>query len=173
MGSSSQSSRSADRRRLSQGSAALPALGGVGIFASLVMSAIALVNSGTGATPSPTAKAAVQPTSPAVVLAVTIRPESKLGSDGKKHDAYSQTDFAVQVGRPLMLRIDNTDNQSHSITSTEAGVDIIASPGTHTYTLLVKKTGRFRWRCVMDCDTGAAGWAMTHPGYMAGYITAT
>lgn len=26
---------------------------------------------------------------------------------------------------------------------------------------------------VPTCDSGAAGWAMTHPGFMAGYITAT
>jgi membrane fusion protein, multidrug efflux system len=178
--------RSQDGRAHSQGSVALPALGGVGILASLVMSAIALVNSGSGATTSEIAATMTNPssasaavgsaaptTSQAGSLDVTIRAEYKLGSDGKKHDAYSQTDFAVQAGRPLTLRIDNTDNQPHSITSTQAGVDIIALPGTHTYSMLVKRAGRFWWRCVMGCDTGAAGWAMTHPGYMAGYITAT
>jgi hypothetical protein len=104
---------------------------------------------------------------------VAIRPESKLGPDGKKHDAYSQTEFAVKAGRPLTLRIDNTDAQPHSITSTAAGVEIIALPGTHDYSLLVTTPGRYRWRFMMVCDTGANGWAMTHAGYMSGYITAT
>ena len=99
--------------------------------------------------------------------------EWKLGPDGKKHDAYTTTEFAVKVGKPLTLRINNADSSPHSITSAQAGVDIIALPGTHDYTLLVNKRGRFSWRCVMNCDTGAAGWEMTHPGYMAGYITAS
>jgi membrane fusion protein, multidrug efflux system len=46
-------------------------------------------------------------------------------------------------------------------------------PGTHSYTLLVNKRGRFHWRCMIVCDSGAGGWAMTHVGYLSGYITAT
>jgi heme/copper-type cytochrome/quinol oxidase subunit 2 len=97
----------------------------------------------------------------------------KLGRDGKKHDAWTQTEFAVKAGRPLTLRIANADSSPHSLTSIEAGVNIIALPGIHTYTLLVHKRGRFHWRCMITCDTGAAGRAMTHPGYMSGYITAS
>src|SRR5262249_52405374 len=136
----------------------------------LLMSAIALANSGSGK--SPTADRPRASAGP-LVLDVAIRSESKLGPDGIKHDAYSRTEFAVKAGRPLSLRIDNTDTQPHSITSTAAGVDIIALPGTHNYSLFVKNPGRYRWRCMMMCDTGANGWAMTHVGYMSGYITAT
>jgi hypothetical protein len=149
----------------------LLALYGLGILAALLMSAIALANSRGGKTP--TGGRAQAAASRSRVLAVTIRPESKLGPDAKRHDAYSQTEFAVKAGRPLTLRIDNTDAQPHSITSTAAGVEIIALPGTHDYSLLVKNPGRYRWRCMMVCDTGADGWAMTHAGYMSGYITAT
>jgi len=42
-------------------------------------------------------------------------------------------------------------------------------PGTHTYTLLVKQPGTFLWFCTFVCDE----WAMEHPGYMSGYITAS
>jgi heme/copper-type cytochrome/quinol oxidase subunit 2 len=97
----------------------------------------------------------------------------KLGPDGKRHDAWTQTEFAVKVSKPLTLRIDNADSSPHSLTSSEAGVNIIVLPGIHTYTLVVHKRGRFHWRCMMTCDTGAAGWAMTHPGYMSGFITAS
>jgi hypothetical protein len=143
---------------------------GLGILAALLMSAIALANSRAGKSTEARAQASGAPSQ---VLDVAIRPESKLGPDGNKHDAYSQTEFAVKAGRPLTLRIDNTDAQPHSITSTAAGVEIIALPGTHDYSLLVKKPGRYRWRCMIVCDSGANGWAMTHAGYMSGFITAT
>jgi hypothetical protein len=156
---------------MERGRGALLALYGLGILAALLMSAIALADSGGPKTPN---EAAVQASAtPSHALDVTIRPESKLGPDGKKHDAYSRTEFAVKAGRPLTLRIDNTDAQPHSITSTAAGVQIIALPGTHEYSLLVKNPGRYPWRCMIVCDNGANGWAMTHAGYMSGYITAT
>ncbi len=160
---------------------ALPALTGLATVAALIMSGIALVNSSesngmtavrtAGAPPS--AQLGVAPEAPPHVVDVTIRPASKLGPDGKMHDAYSERDFAVRVRQPLTLRISNTDNQPHSITSTRSGVDIIAMPGTHSYTVLVKRAGRFTWRCLVMCDTGADGWAMTHAGYMSGFIPAT
>jgi hypothetical protein len=39
----------------------------------------------------------------------------------------------------------------------------------HTYTLLVRKAGRFQWLCMMPCDP----YSMAHDGYMRGYITAS
>jgi heme/copper-type cytochrome/quinol oxidase subunit 2 len=89
------------------------------------------------------------------------------------HDAFSKTNFAVKVGQPVKLQIDNTDEGTHSITAPVAGVNIAVLPGKHTYTLLVKKAGRFEWKCIIPCDDETNGWAMTHPGYMAGYITAS
>ena len=75
----------------------------------------------------------------------------------------------MRVGQPQELRIDNTDTMPHSITSPAAGVNIIVMPGTHTYTLLVKRAGTFLWFCTFLCDE----WAMQHPGFMMGYITAS
>ena len=115
------------------------------------------------------------PASSAVPTSVKLKviPSSKRGPDGKLHDAFTVTNFAVHVGQPVKLTIDNADNQPHSITAPAAGVSIVAKPGTHTYKLLVSKAGRFVWYCAYPCDSDAHGWAMTHPGFMSGYIVAS
>ena len=73
----------------------------------------------------------------------------------------------MHAGEPVKLVIDNTDNGPHSITSPAAGVNILVRPGTHTYTLLVNKTGVFNWFCDQPCDP----YSMAHLGYMRGTIT--
>jgi len=149
----------------------LKALAGVGIAAALVMSMVALVQSserGEARAASQAAAeqaAALPPVAKVVVLKVIA--EGKLGPEGEKHDEFTETEFSVRAGQPQELRIDNTDNVPHSITSPEAGVNIVVMPGVHTYTLLVKQQGRFLWFCTFRCDE----WAMEHPGYMSGYIT--
>ena len=106
------------------------------------------------------------------VVHVTIAGSSKKGPDGKMHDAFTVTNFVVDAGIPVKLVINDTDDQPHSISSPGAGISIIARPGTHTYTLIVSKIGHFFWYCAFPCDSDANGWAMKHPGYMSGYITA-
>lgn len=128
----------------------------------------------TGATSLASTKASTPPATPVPTsVKLKVLPSSKRGPDGKLHDAFTVTNFNVHVGQPVKLTIDNTDNQPHSITSPAAGVSIVAKPGTHTYTLLVSKTGRFLWYCAYPCDSDAHGWAMSHPGYMSGYIVAS
>lgn len=97
-----------------------------------------------------------------------VAPEWKMGPDGEKHDAYSQTNFTVKVGQPLRMTIDNRDDTAHSITSGEGGVNIVVQPGVHTYTLIVRHAGHFKWICAYPCDP----FAMDRAGYMGGYITA-
>ena len=172
-----------------KGKVALQALAGAGILAAVLMSMVALVQSGekheasVSASAKPaaatTAAGSAQPVAQSAPAAAT-KPVSlkiigsyKIAPDGKKHDAFTQTEFAVKVGQPVTLKIDNTDNAPHSITSTVAGVNIIAQPGVHTYTLVVSKAGKFEWYCMLPCDSDANGWAMQNPGYMSGYITAT
>jgi hypothetical protein len=157
----------------------LRALAGVGILAALVMSLVALINTSERQQASATPLSAVNQASaaspanassaPAAVVELKIVAEGKKGPEGKLHDNFTVTEFHVTVGQPVTLRIDNTDTVPHSITSPEAGVNIVASPGTHGYTLLVKTAGRFEWHCVFPCDP----WAMVHVGYMRGFITAT
>jgi uncharacterized cupredoxin-like copper-binding protein len=165
----------------------LRVLGGVGIFAALAISIIALfVASGKHTTtmtmPASTAPAAALPSgttpaapagAPTPTIALSVQGGNKKGPDGKLHDSFSKTNFAVKVGQPTRLRIDNKDSGSHSITAPGTGVSITVRPGLHTYTVVATNAGRFEWVCVIPCDSEAGGWAMTHPGYMAGYITAS
>lgn len=163
------------------GKVVLEWLAGAGIVAALLMSIVALVKSGEGKgspeavvtqTVTASAASAVAPVAPKVV-SVRVIGGYKLGPDKKKHDAFTVTNFAVKVGQPLTLEIDNTDDVAHSITAPVPGVNITVKPGTHTYTLLVKQAGKFQWYCIIPCDTDANGWAMQNAGYMSGYITAT
>ena len=98
---------------------------------------------------------------------MSVSPGIKPGPDGKLHDAFSVTSFEVRAGHPVKLVIDNTDNVPHSITSPTAGVNVVAKPGTHTYTLVVAKTGVFEWYCNYPCDP----YSMMHNGYMRGTLT--
>jgi hypothetical protein len=148
----------------------LRALAGAGILAALVMSVVALVR--TNATNTTTSAAALPTGAPSAltkVIELNVIASGKKGPDGKLHDDFTVTEFHVTVGQPLTLRIDNTDTVPHSITSPEAGVNIIVLPGTRDYTLLVKQAGKFEWHCVFPCDP----WSMAHVGYMRGFITAT
>jgi hypothetical protein len=165
------------------GKTVIEVFAGLGIFAALLMSIIALnkssehntvtVTSGTSLAATGSGAANTSAAVPAKVISLKIIPGWKLGPDKIKHDAYSQTEFAVKVGQTLELKIDNTDEGEHSITSPEIGVNIVVKPGVHTYQLVVKEKGKFSWFCVIPCDDTANGWAMQHAGYMSGYITAT
>lgn len=98
---------------------------------------------------------------------MSVSPGIKPGPDGKLHDAFSVTSLRVRAGHPVKLVIDNTDDTVHSITSPAAGVNVVVKPGSHTYTLLVTKTGVFQWYCKYPCDP----YSMMHDGYMRGSIT--
>jgi hypothetical protein len=148
----------------------LRALAGVGILAAVLMSTFALVQSSERQEARAASQAAAQAAAlPPVarVVSLSVIPGYKPGPEGEKHDAFTTTEFAVHAGQPQELRIDNTDDVPHSITAPEAGVNIVVMPGTHTYTLLVKHPGSYRWFCAFVCDE----WAMQHPGYMAGSIS--
>jgi hypothetical protein len=151
---------------------AAKALAGTAVLAALVMSTVALAHSGEREEARADSRYAVEPPvenlPPAKAVSLEIIPEDKPGPEGEKHDVFTTNEFVVVAGRPQELKIDNTDDVPHSITSPEAGVKIVAMPGTHTYTLLVHRAGRFIWYCAFPCDE----WAMHHPGYMMGYIIA-
>jgi plastocyanin len=173
-----------DDRVEKTGKTVLEILAGVGVFAALLMSIIALsqssehntvtVTSGTAlATSGAPGSVSAGASLPAKSISLKVIPTSKLGPDKVKHDVFTQTEYAVKVGQTLTLKIDNTDEGEHSITSPQIGVNIIVKPGVHTYQIVVREKGRFSWFCVIPCDSAANGWAMQHAGYMGGYITAT
>lgn len=151
----------------------LKALAGAGIAAAVLMSAVALIHSSErqearAASQAAAAARAVPEARVARQVSLSVIAEYKRGPEGEKHDAFTVTEFTVRVGHPQELRIDNTDTVPHSITAPAAGVNIVVMPGVHTYTLVVKRAGTFLWFCTFACDE----WAMAHPGYMSGYITA-
>ena len=148
---------------------ALSVLGALGIVLALIGADVALINGAQAAPPRPIVQvvkmsgtAAVEP-----VVYVSVTPGIKPAPDGKLHDAYSVTNFVVHAGKPIKLVINNTDDVPHSITSPEAGVNILVKPGSHAYTLLVPKSGKFHWYCMQPCDP----YSMSHMGYMQGTIT--
>lgn len=158
----------------------LKVLAGVGVGTALVLSTVALVIASTSdkttTVTMPAAMvppAAMQGAAPARTISLSVTGGNKKGPDGKLHDSFSKTDFAVKVGQPTRLRITNHDDAPHSITAPGTGVSITVLPGVHTYTMVATNAGRFTWHCVLPCDGGPMGWAMSHPGYMAGTITAT
>ena len=111
---------------------------------------------------------------------LTVLPGMKLGPDGKLHDAFSPADFTVTQGRPVSVTVYNYDNMPHSVTAPLLGLNatIVAStkkgvPAVTTFTFTAAKAGKFLWNCDLPCDDDANGWAMSHPGYMSGYITVT
>lgn len=151
----------------------LKALAGAGILAAVLMSAVALVQSSERREARAVSQAAAEQAAAlppvAKIVDLSVIPEYKPGPEGEKHDAFTVTEFTVRAGQPQQLRIDNTDSVPHSITAPGAGVNIVVMPGVHTYTLIVKHAGTFLWFCTFQCDE----WAMAHPGYMSGYITAS
>ena len=166
------------------GKIVLEVLAGLGILAALLMSIIALnqssehntvtITSGVAApTTGSTASGASSAKLPAKAISLEVIAGGRLGPDKIKHAYFTKTEFAVKVGQRLDLKIDNTDEGEHSITSPEIGVNIVVRPGIHTYQIVVKEKGRFSWFCVIPCDDTANGWAMQHAGYMGGFITAT
>lgn len=146
------------------------AMAAFGVVLALIAIDVVLINGAQAAPARPIVQVMKMSGAPAVlpVVYLTVSPGVKPGPDGKLHDAFSVTDFTVHVGRPMRLVINNTDTSPHSINAPDAGVNIVVRPGMHTYTLLVRRTGRFEWYCMMPCDP----FSMAHVGYMRGFITA-
>jgi malic enzyme len=172
-----------DRTVDKDGKIVLEWLAGAAVVAALLMSIIALNNSsehktvtvasGAGAAATSGAASGKAAAIPPKVISLKVVAGGKVGPDGKQHDTFTKTEYAVKVGQKLDLRIDNTDEGEHSITSPQIGVNLVIKPGVHTYEIVVKEKGRFSWFCLIPCDEDTNGWAMQHAGYMAGFITAT
>jgi plastocyanin len=163
-----------------KGKYVLEAVAGLGVLAAVLMSAVALIQSGQSSQGNAIAQAATKvaasaPAAPAAVetISTKVAPGWKLGPDGKKHDAFTNTEYNVKVGDTVKLTVDNTDEGEHSITSPAAGVNITIKPGVHTYTFVIHHAGRFQWFCMIPCDDDSHGWAMQNSGFMSGYITAS
>jgi uncharacterized cupredoxin-like copper-binding protein len=148
----------------------IAAMAAVGAVLALIAIDVVVINGAQAAPARPIVQVMKMSGAPAVlpVVYLTVSPGVKPGPDGKLHDAFSVTNFNVHAGQPVKLVINNTDTAPHSINAPTAGVNIVVRPGTHTYTLVVRRTGRFEWYCMMPCDP----YSMAHVGYMRGFITA-
>ncbi|HEX8975922.1 MAG TPA: hypothetical protein VF781_05360 [Solirubrobacteraceae bacterium] len=144
-------------------------LGAVAVVLVLIGTDVALVSGAQQPKPRPIVQVVKMSGAPAVqpIVYLTVAPEIKPGPDGKLHDAFTVTNFQVHAGQPIKLVINNADSVPHSINSPTAGVNIVAKPGVHSYSLVVSRTGSFEWYCMMPCDP----FSMATVGYMRGYIT--
>jgi len=112
---------------------------------------------------------------PLTILVKADDQHGRKGPDGKWHDAFLPADFRVPVGRMTTITIVNYDGSAHSMVSASLGLMVKipaakgSKPGRVTFTIKPKIAGKYDWWCGSPCDT----WAMTHDGYMRGYITAT
>ena len=97
---------------------------------------------------------------------------AKKGPDGKWHDAFLPANFKLRAGVKTRITIVNYDNGLHSLVSPSLNlnVKVPAAKGSKlgrvTFTVKPTKVGRYDWWCGEPCDP----WAMTHNGYMRGYI---
>jgi plastocyanin len=148
--------------------AGIVALAIVGTTVSIVANSVMRGGRSTGPMMSASAIASAGASSPQNI-SLSVIPGSKPGPKGEKYDSFSKANFAVKVGRPVQLTIDNKDDAVHSITATSAGVNVVVMPGVHTYTIVVHQAGHFKWVCAYPCDP----YSMATVGYMQGYITAT
>lgn len=126
-------------------------------------------------------KITVVPFNNAQYVDLTIKDGLQYASvDKQLHDSYSPADFSVQAGIPVELTVTNFDTGKHSITSPTLGINQVfdgatkeGKPTVSTYTFTPQTAGQYHWQCVIPCDGGPTGWAMSHEGYMNGTVTVT
>jgi plastocyanin len=122
------------------------------------------------------------------------------GPDGKGHDVFVPSTFAVKAGVPVVVTVVNYDEGAHSIVAAGLGLNVVIKPGiepkeaagkestaedigegvqpvTTTFTFTPAHKGVYRWYCGVPCDAGQNYWAMGQgyggpgkEGFMAGYI---
>lgn len=101
---------------------------------------------------------------------------AKKGPEGTWHDAFLPADFSVKPGALVRVTVYNYDEGAHSFTSSSLGTDVTIAAGSEsepavtTFTFRApEKAGNYSWLCMLPCDP----WAMSHDGYMRGYVTVT
>lgn len=100
----------------------------------------------------------------------------KMGSDGNWHDAFLPADLSVRAGSMVRVTVYNYDDMEHSFTAPGLGTNATiaagseAKPAKTTFTFRApQKAGRYEWFCALPCDP----WAMSHDGFMRGYVSVT
>lgn len=126
----------------------------------------------------PTGSAAPVAKPQSVALAVKADDEhGRLGPDKKWHDAFLPGGFTVHAGATVTVTVTNYDGGPHSFTSPAMNVNAtipgggsMSAPQKTTFTFTAPhKAGKYQWWCSVPCDP----WAMSHNGYMRGFVTVT
>ena len=166
------------------------AIGLVGLLSltAIILSVFALAASNSGTNASAAAPATVSAGGSALGIAAAPLPapqtikvavkaddeHGRLGPDGKWHDAFLPADFKVHPGAKVTVTVENYDGGAHTFTSPSLAVNAtlpagsLSHPHQTTFTFTApKKAGRYAWWCAIPCDP----WAMSHDGYMRGYVT--
>ncbi|HWA53109.1 MAG TPA: cupredoxin domain-containing protein [Solirubrobacterales bacterium] len=101
---------------------------------------------------------------------------AKMGSDGSWHDAFLPADFSIKPGSLVRVTVYNYDDAEHTFTSNSLGTNATiaggseSEPAVTTFTFRApEKAGRYGWLCALPCDP----WAMSHDGFMRGFVTVT
>lgn len=115
---------------------------------------------------------------PPAHVAMVIVPGVRLGPDHKMHDAFTPTALTALAGQTLVVTVYNYDTGPHSFMAPALHLNVLIPaahrngvPAIWTFRFAVRQAGVYHWHCMMPCDDAAQGWAMSHPGYMAGTIT--
>lgn len=97
----------------------------------------------------------------------------RMGSDGNWHDAFLPADFSVKPGSMVRVTVYNYDEGEHTFTAPGLGTNVTISAGSEskpaitTFTFHApQKAGRYAWFCALPCDP----WAMSHNGFMRGFV---
>jgi plastocyanin len=127
----------------------------------------------TAGTPATTTAGA---TAGALQITMRVKPDdqhAKKGPDGQWHDAFLPADVTVRAGAPVQITFLNYDTSAHSFNSPSLGVNQVIPAGdpnhpkSFTVSFTAPKTGgSYQWYCALPCDP----WAMTHDGFMRGFV---
>ncbi len=75
--------------------------------------------------------------------------------------------FTAHVGQKVILTVDNQSFMQHNFVASPFHLNKMISAGaTTTITFTPTKAGMVKW----DCPTPCGDWAMSHMGYMEGYV---
>jgi plastocyanin len=114
------------------------------------------------------------PTEEVGIVVKSDEEHAKRGPEGTWHDAYLPASFAVTPGATVKVTFLNYDEGQHSFTSMSLGLNIAIAAGSSTHPKATTITfrapshrGTYLWYCAMPCDP----WAMSHVGYMRGYVS--
>ncbi|MBS1676181.1 MAG: hypothetical protein JST08_02230 [Actinobacteria bacterium] len=98
---------------------------------------------------------------------------AKRGPEGTWHDAFLPANLTVRPGATVKVTVLNYDEGEHSFTSMPLGLNVniaagsAKNPKATTFTFHApSRSGTYLWYCARPCDE----WAMSHIGYMRGYV---